>query len=310
MKPCVDGKKKLKKRNVLKWMFIAGGIGLSIVIILDILDSTASPNKGAVALIRIRGEIGTGGFFSESTDPDSIASMMKKAESNPNTKAILIEINSPGGSAVASEEIMKTVKASRQPTIALIRDIGTSGAYWIASAADYVIASPISITGSIGVRSDYLEFSEFLADHGIRYEQLTSGKYKDMGSPYRNLTEDERLILQKSLVKMHKYFLESVEENRGITNPAVIDNISSASIFLGSEAKEIGLIDETGGREEAENWIRNKTGLREISYATYEKKSLFNMPSLITSTASNAGRYFASGMLSLMFQPQRNFNAN
>src|SRR3989338_6818866 len=122
------------------------GYALFVLLMLSIL--------GFIAV----GDEGSSSFFESATASSETIKFIEKADKNPSIKAIILEINSPGGSAVASEEIANAVKKTNKTTVAWIREIGTSGAYWIASSSDHIVASRMSVTGSIGVIASYLEF--------------------------------------------------------------------------------------------------------------------------------------------------------
>ncbi len=293
------------KGNKLKWLLIAAAVAALIFLLFSAaraVVSLATP-EGNIARISISGQIGSGdGFLESPASPDDVIGMIGQAEDDNRVKGILVEINSPGGSPVASEEIMKAVLETKKPAVAVIRDIGTSGAYWVASAADYVVASPVSLTGSVGVTGSYLEFSELLSQYGVRYERLVSAPYKDIGSPFRNLTGEERAISKEALARMHGYFLGSVTENRQLTDVAAIEKISTAQVFLGSEAKDLGLVDELGGKKEAEAWLMQQANLSEIKYVTYEKKPLFDLGTLLAGQSSAAGSAFGKSVIAAIFR--------
>ena len=178
-------------RSIAKLVIGIGAV-LAAIFVLVFAAGIAGLGKqqGNIALIKISGSISSGDeLFGKAANPDEIITIIDRAEKSAAVKGILIEINSPGGSPVASEEIMKALKSTNKPTVAVIRDIGTSGAYWVASASDFVVASPVSITGSVGVTGSYLEFSQLLQRYGVRYERLVSAEHKDIGSPFREMTE-------------------------------------------------------------------------------------------------------------------------
>ncbi len=265
--------KKSGKKNVI---IIAGIIVLAFIFlfIYAIFTIPGSIGLSNVALIKVDGLITTedSPFMLEGTSSAKIVKKLKDAEENPQIKAVLLEINSPGGSAVASEEIAKQVSRMEKPVIAVIRDVGASGGYWVASAADTIVASPVSITGSIGVTASYLEISGLLEKYGVRYEKMTSGQYKDMGSPFRNLTDEERELFQKTLDEIRNYFVKSVAANRKLSYEQV-DSLATGQIYLGSEAKQLGLIDELGGIEEAEKIMKEKYGIEKAGYYEYKDEN-------------------------------------
>jgi len=240
--------------------------------------SSSEPAKvGNIALIRIDGVItssGDSGIFGEqSATADDIVSLIEKADQNDNIKAILFEINSPGGAAVASEEIANAVKKTNKTTVSYIRDVGASGAYWVASSTDHIFASRMSITGSVGVIASYLEFSGLMEHYNVTYERLVAGKYKDIGSPFKELTPVEKTLLQGQLDEIHQFFLDDVAENRHLTK-AQVNEISSGIFFIGARAKELNLIDEIGGKDEAVSYIESNLQIK-AQIAEYSREPSF-----------------------------------
>jgi len=244
------------------------------------IDTDFESLSGNVALIEIKGTIMSekdGDFlFEDVTSSTEIRKLIKKADEDPSIKAIIFEINSPGGSAVASDEIANEIKKTNKTIVAWIREIGTSGAYWVASSADTVVANRMSITGSIGVIASYIQFSGFLSDHNVSYERLVSGQYKDIGSPFKELTPSERLLFQKSLDKMRDYFIEEVAKNRNLKKSDV-EKIATGQFYLGSEAKELGLVDILGGRDEAVEVIEKKLGIEAGIVRYKQERGLFDV---------------------------------
>ncbi|MFC1800673.1 signal peptide peptidase SppA [Nanoarchaeota archaeon] len=233
---------------------------------------------GNVALIKVEGMIVGGGIkpaLSQSiTSSDDVIHFIKSADNNPSVKAIVLEINSGGGTAVGSKEIADAVKRTNKTTLAVIREIGTSGAYWVASATDEIIANDLSMTGSIGVISSYLEFSGFFDKYGVKYNRLVAGKYKDIGSPFKDMTTEEELLLQRQLDKIHQYFITQVAENRGL-DPGHVSNISTGMFYLGIDAKEYGLVDHLGDLDTAKEIIQERLNLTEVLFSEYKKAPTF-----------------------------------
>ncbi len=229
---------------------------------------------GNVALIPINGVITTDGasYLGERTiSSQDIVQYIEDANGNMQVKVILLEINSPGGSAVASDEIASAVKISKKPVVALIREVGASGGYWVASSTEHIIANRMSITGSIGVISSYLEFSGLMEKYGVGYEQLTSGKYKDMGTPFKKMGEEERLLFQKKLNRIHEFFIEEIAQNRDLSLSKARE-LATGEFYLGVEALELGLVDELGDKTMAEEYIKKTYDLEEIAYVPYERQ--------------------------------------
>ena len=282
---------KQKNPNTFKWSYalfillfiLVTGYFLSSVISVFSGDS-ADSSSGNVALIPIEGEIlassDSSSFFQNGADSSTIIELIEKADKNPNVKAIIFEINSPGGSAVASAEIADAIKKTNKTTVAWIREEGASGAYWIASSTNHIVANRASITGSIGVIASYLEFPGLLSRYNVTYERLVSGKYKDMGTPFRELTGDEKAIMQQSLDSIRDYFVTEVAKNRNM-NKKDVEKIANGLFYIGAQAKDLGLVDELGGKGEAVKYIEKKEGITAEISEYKKEKTLFDVLSKV-----------------------------
>lgn len=244
---------------------------------------------GNVAIIPISGAITVDGgdyLGSSTVSSEEIVQLLQEAEQNEHVQVIVLGINSPGGSAVAADEIASAVKASNKPVLALVREVAASGGYWIASATDYIIANKMSITGSIGVISSYLEFSGLLEKYGVEYQRLIAGRFKDIGTPLKPLSSDERNILQQKLNLVHDFFIQEIAENRHIPEEKV-RKIADGEFFLGVEALDLGLVDQLGDQQTLDEYIQQTYGLASIQYVRYQRElSFFDYLSNILSHAS------------------------
>lgn len=270
------------KRGKNKVPIIVIAIIIAIVLIAIAISTAKKSAIGAnIALIYINNEI----LLTESpsflpyaaTYADDVIGNIEGATASPSIKAIIFEINSPGGSAVASSEIadaIKKVQAANKTAVALIREQGTSGAYWIASSCEHVIAHPLAITGSIGVLASYLEISGLLERYNITYERLVKGEHKDILSPFRELSDEERSMIEKKLDIIYKTFIEEVALNRNLSKEQV-QELADGMFCLGKEAKELGLVDELGSRQEAINYVEAKHNIKARIKEYKKEKSLF-----------------------------------
>ncbi|MFH0876048.1 MAG: signal peptide peptidase SppA [archaeon] len=251
-------------------MLIAG-------IISVLFGGDVSAISGNVAVIPIKGTIvteGSPGIFSQDlTSSSKVVGLIERADKNVNIKAIVFEINSGGGSAVASDEIASKIKKIEKPTVSWIREVGASGAYWIASSTDYIIVNRMSITGSIGVIGSYLQFSGLMSRYNVTYERLVGGKYKDIGTPFKSLEDKERELFQKEIDIIHDYFIDEVSQNRNIPRDK-IEEIATGLFYTGVQAKELGLVDELGGEDEVKQYLEKKYNIS-VNYVRYEDKPTF-----------------------------------
>lgn len=284
---------------VLFLLSILGFMAVGIISLLAGVDVESL--SGNVALIPIDGLIvgdkDSEYLFETVTSSLDAIELIEKADKNPNIKSIILEINSPGGSAVASEEIANAVIKTNKTTVAWIREIGTSGAYWVASSADYIVADRVSITGSIGVIASYLEFPGFLGRYNITYQRLVSGKYKDMGSPFKEMTPEEKAIFQQNLDVIRDYFVGEVAKNRNL-NKKDVDKMANGLFYLGVQAKELGLVDELGSKDEVISYIEKKEGIKaEIAEYKKEKTLLDVLSRVLSRQAFFVGKGIGSSLL-------------
>ena len=199
------------------------------------------------------------GDYMAATASEDLVYAIEQLNQDEEVKAILMEIDSPGGLPVAAEEVTKALQASSKPTVALIREMGLSGAYWVATGADKIFASANSDVGSIGVTMSYLDNTTKNKLDGLTYIELTSGKFKDMLNPDRPLTEEERVLLQRDLDIIHQNFISTVSTNRNISLEKV-QSLADGSSMLGQMAKDNGLVDEIGGLTEVRNYLTEVIG--------------------------------------------------
>lgn len=229
---------------------------------------------GNAALIKIKGTIATeesGGVLGgEGVTSSEIVEQIKKAKEDDSIKAIVFEINSPGGSPVGSKEIVTAIKNVNKTTVSYIREVGASGAYWVASATDIIIADELSITGSIGVIGSYIEFAGLLQKYNMTYRRFVGGEYKDLGDPFKKLEFDEQQIMQSKIDKIHEYFIQDVADNRNISLDRMKE-LATGEFYLGMEAKELGLIDMFGNQETAKEAVKERLNLTKVEFVTYEK---------------------------------------
>lgn len=190
---------------------------------------------------------------------EEIVQAIQLADDDDSIKAILLEVDSSGGSGVAGQEIAEALKRTSKPTVVLIRDLALSAAYWAATGADYIIASNISDVGSIGVTMSYLDYSQQDKNEGITYNQISSGKFKDTGDPEKPLTAEERELLMRDIKIIHENFVKSVSENRKLEIEKV-KVLADGSSMLGQMAKDAGLIDKVGNIYDAQGYLAKEIG--------------------------------------------------
>jgi protease-4 len=208
---------------------------------------------------------------------------LKKFREDNSIKAIVIRIDSPGGGVGPSQEIFREIQktTSVKKVIASMGAIAASGGYYIAAATDGIMASPGTITGSIGVIIGFTNFQELFTKIGLAPVVVKSGEYKDTGSPVREMTEAEKKLLQNFVDTIHKQFVMDVAEGRQI-NPDKVEILADGRIFSGEEAKALGLVDRLGNLEDAIEWAGRLGGIEGKISTVYAREERFSLLEYVT----------------------------
>ncbi|MCL6088539.1 MAG: signal peptide peptidase SppA, partial [Candidatus Marsarchaeota archaeon] len=213
--------------------------------------------RGCVAQIDLRGEIMADDtpdtlFAAGQAGSETIAKMVEEADRRSDVKAILLEVDSPGGSPVGSRDIYRALAESKKPKVAYFREMAASGGYYAAMGTDYIVSEPDALTGSIGVRASIADLSGLFAKIGYNETEITSGELKDIGNPARPMTEQERAIMQAIVNESFVEFRDVVLQSRGarLRHPQ-FEQILDARVLSGRQALPIGLVDALGSRKDA-----------------------------------------------------------
>lgn len=193
------------------------------------------------------------------TISEDVVATLEEASRDTRIQALVLDIDSPGGTPQGAVEIEQAVKAFGKPSVAWIRGYGNSAAYWVASAADTIIASKESDIGSIGVTASYLDNAKQNVQEGLTFNSISTGKYKDAGSPDKSLTADERAMLEKSNHITLEHFIETIATNRKLPIEKV-RALADGSSWLGEEALSLGLTDKLGTYPEVLAHLREGLG--------------------------------------------------
>ncbi|MGM0447550.1 MAG: signal peptide peptidase SppA [Methanobacteriota archaeon] len=189
---------------------------------------------------------------------DDVVEQIEAADEDEDVEALLVELNTPGGEVVPSDDIRRAAADFDGPTVAYATDLCASGGYWIASGCDELWARDASLVGSIGVVGSRPNAKGLADKLGISYEQFTAGEYKDAGVPLKEIEEDEREYLQGIIDGYYEQFVETVSEGRDMDPEAIRE--TEARVYLGDDAAEIGLVDELGTEDDVEDRLADLLG--------------------------------------------------
>ncbi|WP_276621449.1 signal peptide peptidase SppA [Syntrophomonas wolfei] len=258
--------KKLVVFLLLAFLLLMAGLSIRAVNRLD-HDSTRE-GTATIAVVQINGPIGGVSSWMEnsSSTAGDIMEAIRKAGKREDIKAVVVRIDSPGGSAGASQEIAMELERLREkgkPVVTSMGDVCASGGYWIACSTDHIVANGASMTGSIGVIMQLSNLEGLYGKLGIRNQTIKSGEHKDMGSTSRELSAEEEKILQALVDDSYQQFLEQVQKGRQekIAADKLLE-IADGRIFTGKQALELGLVDSLGNYYDAVQQAEKMAGIK------------------------------------------------
>jgi protease-4 len=261
-------------------------------------NPTASISEDKIAVIYCNGEIVSGESGDGNMGSETIAKAIKKVRLDDKYKAIVLRINSPGGSAMASDVIWREVTLAKKakPVIVSMASVAASGGYYIAAPADVIVAEPNTITGSIGVFGLLFNAKELLNNKlGVNFQTVKIGEYADLGTPDRPLTVAERAIIQKGVDRIYMEFVSKVAQGRKLSE-AQVDSIAQGRVWAATDAKKIGLVDEFGGLAKAIEIAKKKAKIDDCRLVNFpEMKDPFM--TLIEDLSGQANLFFAKNSL-------------
>jgi len=245
--------------------------------------------EAKVGIIYLEGPIvggsGSGGMFGNPAGTDTIIRHIRKAGEDKEIRAVVLRMNTPGGSAAASQEVGEEVAKLRESgkiVVTSMGDVAASGGYWIAAGTDRIVANPATTTGSIGVIWTVANLEELYKKVGVHSESIKSGPYKDMGSPSRPMTNEEKALIQGMVNDIYEQFVTVVATGRKM-DEVKVRVLADGRIFTGRQAKDLGLVDDLGNLYDAIDiaaqmaQIKGKPGVKEFGRTSPWEK-LFGGP--------------------------------
>ncbi len=292
----------MKKESIFGWVMI----GIIIFVVVFAFVKARSVNKGvaqtpatvksgdAISVISLNGVIGMGSSTSLGSSDEitvkEVQTLLNEARSDP-SKALIIEINSPGGAVEPTQEIYDAIEQFKKDTgkkvYIWMRGLAASGGYYISCAGDKIIAMPTTLTGSIGVIMELVNYQGLLNKIGVKEVVIKSGTFKDMGSPVRPMTPEEKKMFQTIIDQTYQQFFNVVEKARHIP-PDKLKTIAQGQVFTGIQAKQNGLVDAIGNFQFVVDTIKkdlNLKGTPRIIRHTVKKSflsALFNEKSVLS----------------------------
>jgi protease IV len=289
----------VKGRPLLIVLATAVALGVVFAVILSLANllsggrSTSVPlsavGGGKVALVKIEGLLAT---------PDHVVEELNDYAEDSSIKAIVLRIDSPGGGVVASQEIFNAVRNAKKEGKKIVVSMGSvaaSGGYYVAAAADKIVANPGTLTGSIGVKMEFASVEKLLEKIGVKGMVVKAGEYKDIGSPFRDMTEQEKKLLQGVIDDVHSQFIEAVSEGRSLP-AADVRAIADGRIFTGRQALSLKLVDQMGDLADSIQVAGKLAGIKGKPYVVENKKKIPFLDYLKEESASWIADVITSGV--------------
>jgi protease-4 len=235
-----------------------------------------------IAVVEVKGAI---------IESSRVIEELQQYVSDDGVKAIILRVDSPGGGVGPSQEIyreiMRIKSISKRKVVTSMGSVAASGGYYIASASDLIVANPGTITGSIGVIMQFSNFEELLKKIGVKGVVLKSGEHKDIGSPFREMTPEEKRIMQEVLDNVHQQFIQAVAEGRKLDRSKVAQ-IADGRILTGEQAKNLGLVDQLGNLQDTIDITAKMVGIVGKPNVLYPPKKRFSIWELLMRDMASA----------------------
>jgi len=281
--------RKRLRRSRFRWRLIAG---LAVLAVIAMVIAQQKPKTGAhIARYSVEGVI------LDDRDRDKA---LKKIAEDDTVEALILSIDSPGGSVVGSEILYESIRkvSEKKPVVAVMRNVAASGGYMAAIAADHIVARGNTITGSVGVIAQMPNAHELMGRLGVSMLEIKSGPLKAQPSPYQPVGDTVLAAQEVMVAESFDWFLNLVTERRTLSNSAV-DQITAGGVFTGRQAKALALIDSLGGEDEAVTWLESERDIPEnrkvIDYGITDKSMLDALADIVGLARNDTG-FLSSGL--------------
>jgi protease IV len=254
----------------------------------------------AIAVVRVEGTILSGDSANSSADAVSgtVISELLSANADPSIKAIILRVDSPGGSVTGSSQIWETINELDKPVVASMASMAASGGYYVSAPADYIIARPDTLTGSLGVIMTMYDATELMEKVGLKVIDITSGENKAIGSMFAEMTPEQQAILKTLTDESYTEFVRVISEGRGLTTEEVLA-MADGRVYSGRQAFELGLVDQLGNFDDAIDKAAELGGIEgDPNVVEFERIPTFQ--DMLTGFSSQVGKTDAERALDLM----------
>lgn len=258
-----------KGHPILAVIVILAVVGLSLTLVMTLFLYVVGPSEA----FSLKEKIGVLAIEGAITESDSVVAQIVEFRKDRRIKAIVLRVNSPGGGVGPSQEIYREIKKTTETkrVVASLGSLAASGGYYVASAANKIVANPGTLAGSIGVIMEFVQIEELLKKIGVSVEVLKTGEFKDIGSFHRKLSERDREMIRTLVFDVQRQFVDAVAQGRNLPVEKVRE-IADGRILSGAQCKDLGLVDQLGNFEDAVELAKTLTGIKGEVTLVYPKK--------------------------------------
>ncbi len=281
-------RESMTKRRVLVGLGVIAALLIFFLVVLFLIGRYPGGKTSRfafgdkIAIIEVKGAI---------TQSSGVIEEIQQHLADDGVKAIILRVDSPGGGVGPSQEIyreiMRIKSSSKRKVVTSMGSVAASGGYYIACASDLIVANPGTITGSIGVIMQFSNLEELLKKIGVKGVVLKSGEHKDIGSPFREMTPEEKRIMQEVLDNVHQQFIQAVAEGRKLDRSKVAQ-IADGRILTGEQAKNLGLVDQLGNLQDTIDITAKMVGIEGKPTVLYPPKKRFSIWELLMRDMASA----------------------
>lgn len=240
-----------RQRVILGCALLLVGTVAVIAVAFFVVNMALSGDRPSLS--SLSGRVGLVDVVGAIEESESVVDQLDRMERDSSVRAVVVRLDSPGGGVAASQEIYEAVRRVRdagKPVVASLGGVAASGAYYVACAADSIVSNPGTLTGSIGVIMTFPNTEELFRKVGLRFDVVKTGKFKDIGSMSRPMTDDERKLLEEVLGNVYEQFVDAISEGRGLDRAEILP-LADGRIFSGDQALEYGFVDRMGDLDDS-----------------------------------------------------------
>jgi len=240
-----------RQRIILGCALLLAGTVAVIAVAFFVVNMALSGDRPSLS--SLSGRVGLVDVIGAIEESEPVVDQLDRMERDSSVRAVVVRLDSPGGGVAASQEIYEAVRRVRdagKPVVASLGGVAASGAYYVACAADSIVSNPGTLTGSIGVIMTFPNTEELFRKVGLRFDVVKTGKFKDIGSMSRPMTDDERRLLQEVLGNVYEQFVDAISEGRGLDRAEILP-LADGRIFSGDQALEYGFVDRMGDLDDS-----------------------------------------------------------